>query len=107
MPSLTQNLDPLNFEKILLENKLVLVDFFAVWCGPCQMFAPIIEQVATKYEKNVKTIKLDIDENQTISEKYSINSVPTLILFKDGVAVERVSGVVPLNQCINLIDKHL
>ncbi len=107
MPILTQNLDLENFEKIIAENKLVLVDFFASWCGPCQMFSPIVEQVADKYEENVKTLKLDIDENPTISEKYSISSVPTLILFKDGTPVERVSGVVPLNQCISLIDKHL
>lgn len=95
------------FEKILSENKLVFVDFFASWCGPCKMFAPVVEQISQKYEDRVTVLKVDIDENSEIAEKYSIQSVPTSILFKDGAAVERVSGMIPESQCASLIDKHL
>ncbi len=95
------------FEKILSENKLVFVDFFASWCGPCKMFAPIVEQISQKYEDRVTVLKVDIDENSEIAEKYSIQSVPTSILFKDGDAVERVSGMIPANQCESLIERHL
>lgn len=95
------------FEKILSENKLVFVDFFASWCGPCKMFAPIVEQILQKYEDRVTVLKVDIDENSEIAEKYSIQSVPTSILFKDGDAVERVSGMIPASQCESLIERHL
>lgn len=95
------------FEKILNSNNLVFVDFFASWCGPCKMYAPIIEQVAQKYKDKIIVLKIDIDENSEITEKYSIQSVPTSIIFKNKNIVERVSGMLPLEQCSKLIDKHL
>lgn len=95
------------FEKILSDNKLVFVDFFASWCGPCKMFAPVVEQISQKYDDRVTVLKVDIDENSEIAEKYSIQSVPTSILFKGGDAVERVSGMIPARQCSSLIEKHL
>ncbi len=95
------------FEKILNDNPLVLVDFFATWCGPCQMFSPIVEQVAKKYEDKLTVVKVDIDENSDIAEKYSIQSVPTSILFKNNEAVERVSGILSLSQCSDLIENAL
>ena len=95
------------FEKKLRENNLVMVDFFATWCGPCQMFSPVVEQVAKKYENKLTVIKIDIDENSDIAEKYSIQSVPTSILFKNSEIVERVSGMLSLGQCSDLIDKYL
>ncbi len=95
------------FEKILSDNKLVFVDFFASWCGPCKMFAPVVEQISQKYDDRVTVLKVDIDENSEIAEKYSIQSVPTSILFKGGDAVERVSGMIPASQCSSLIEKHL
>ena len=95
------------FEKILSENTLVMVDFFATWCGPCQMFSPIVEQVEDKYDGDLTVVKVDIDENPGIAEKYTIQSVPTTILFKNGEVVERVSGMLSLSQCSDLIDKHL
>lgn len=107
MLGLEKKLTQEEFEKILNDNQLVLVDFFASWCGPCKMFAPIIEELSQKYKNSIKTLKLDIDENQDISDKYSINSVPTLILFKNTKPVERNSGLIPLSQCENLINKHL
>lgn len=107
MTNSIEKFDLNGFEKILCENNLVLVDFFASWCGPCKMFAPIVEQLSKKYESSVKTIKLDIDFNQDIADKYSIQSVPTLILFKNGTVAERNSGVISFNQCTNMIEKHL
>ena len=95
------------FEKILSENTLVMVDFFATWCGPCQMFSPIVEQVEDKYDGDLTVVKVDIDENSDIAEKYTIQSVPTTILFKNGEVVERVSGMLSLGQCSDLIDKNL
>lgn len=95
------------FEKILSDNKLVFVDFFASWCGPCKMFAPVVEQISQKYDDRLTVLKVDIDENSEIAEKYSIQSVPTSILFKGGDAVERVSGMIPASQCSSLIEKHL
>ena len=95
------------FEKILSENTLVMVDFFATWCGPCQMFSPIVEQVEDKYDGDLTVVKIDIDENSDIAEKYTIQSVPTTILFKNGEVVERVSGMLSLSQCSDLIEKHL
>lgn len=95
------------FKKILSENTLVMVDFFATWCGPCQMFSPIVEQIEDKYDGDLTVVKVDIDENSDIAEKYTIQSVPTTILFKNGEVVERVSGMLSLSQCSDLIEKHL
>ena len=95
------------FEKILSENTVVMVDFFATWCGPCQIFSPIVEQVEDKYDGDLTVVKVDIDENSDIAEKYTIQSVPTTILFKNGEVVERVSGMLSLSQCSDLIEKHL
>jgi thioredoxin 1 len=95
------------FEKILNDNKLVFVDFFASWCGPCKMFAPIVEQVSQKYEGKLKVLKVDIDESPEIAEKYSIQSVPTSILFKNNEIAERTSGLISLSQCSEFVDKHL
>lgn len=95
------------FEKTLDENNLVLVDFFATWCGPCQMFSPVVEQVSQKYQDKLTVVKIDIDENSDIAEKYTIQSVPTSILFKNNNVVERVSGMMSLSKCSDLIEKHL
>lgn len=95
------------FEKVLNDNDLVFVDFFATWCGPCKMFSPIVEQLAQKYENKVTVLKVDIDENSEIAEKYSIQSVPTSILFKNNTMVERMSGVISLEKCSEFVDKYL
>lgn len=95
------------FESILNNNELVFVDFFASWCGPCKMFSPIVEQISQKYKDKITVLKIDIDENSEIAEKYSIQSVPTSILFKNNNIVERVSGMISFNQCSDLVDKYL
>ena len=82
-----------NFEEEVLKSELpVLVDFFAVWCGPCQMMAPVIEELAKELEKKVKIGKMNVDENPQTAEKYGIMSIPTLILFKKGEAVKTLQG---------------
>lgn len=73
----------------------VLVDFWAVWCGPCRMIAPIVEELAGEYEGKVTVAKLNVDENQALAAKYGVMSIPTLLVFKGGQPVERIVGFMP------------
>ncbi|MEI6241997.1 MAG: thioredoxin [Chlamydiota bacterium] len=86
---------------------LVLVDFYAVWCGPCKMLSPILEQVAKLYESKVSIGKVNIDENEDLASKFEISSVPTIVLFKDGLEVSRFMGLRDLNFLKTFLDKHL
>ena len=70
----------------------VLVDFWAAWCGPCRAIAPAVEEIATEYQGRAKVVKLDVDENQDVSIRYGVQSIPTLLVFKDGQVVERLVG---------------
>ena len=83
-----------NFEaEVLNSDKPVLVDFWATWCGPCRMLAPIISQIAVKYDGSVKVAKIDVDELPELAESFNVSSIPTLVLFKDGKPVAtRVGG---------------
>ena len=95
-----------NFEQEVLKSDLpVLVDFFAVWCGPCQMMAPIIEEIAKEQEGKIKVGKINADENPQTSEKYNIMSIPTLILFKDGQVVKTFQGFRTKEDIIREISK--
>lgn len=85
-----------NFQKEALESNIpVIVDFYADWCGPCKMMAPIIDQLATEYEGKVKIGKVNTDENRAIASKYNIMSIPTIIFIKDGEVVETTVGALP------------
>ena len=95
-----------NFEEEVLKSELpVLVDFFAVWCGPCQMMAPVIEEMAKELEGKVKIGKMNVDESPQTAEKFGIMSIPTLILFKDGQVVKTFQGFRTKEDIIREISK--
>ena len=94
------------FQKEVLENNLpVLVDFAATWCGPCQMMGPVLDQLSAEYEGKAKILKVDIDESPELAAKYQIMSVPNMIFFKGGNAVDSVIGAVPANFLKEKLDK--
>ena len=101
---------PLKKEKlneIIHAEDFVLIDFFASWCGPCKMFSPIIDEISKLYEGKVNILKVDIDESEEIASQYSIQSVPTLILFKKGEIVFRNSGVMSLEECQKILNENI
>lgn len=95
-----------DFEKEVLENKkIVLVDFFAAWCGPCNMISPILEEVAKKSD-DFDIIKINIDENQELASRYAVEVIPTLLVFKDGVSIDKRVGLLDENEILDLMKKH-
>ncbi len=97
-----------SFKQDVLESDLpVLVDFWAEWCGPCHMLAPIVEQIAQDYQGRVKVGKLNVDENPQIAAQFGIRGIPTLLLFDKGKPVEQIIGAVPKAQIKTKLDAHL
>ena len=94
------------FAEILAKEKLVLVDFFAEWCGPCKMMAPVLKDLKTKVADKATILKMDVDKNSAMAAAYQVQGVPTLILFKNGQIVWRQSGVVSAQQLQQLIDQN-
>ena len=97
-----------NFMNEVLQSETpVLVDFWAEWCGPCKMIAPLVDQIATEYTGKIKVGKLDADENQDVLMRYGVMSIPTLILFKGGQPVVRITGFQPKDRITNQLKPHL
>jgi thioredoxin 1 len=94
-------------EKVLQSDKLVLVDFWATWCGPCRMVAPVLEEIGAEYSDTITIAKLDIDENPSVARDYQVLSVPTLILFKGGEPVRQIVGAKPKAALLNDLADYL
>jgi thioredoxin 1 len=97
-----------SFEKDVLQaDRPVLVDFWAAWCAPCRMLEPTVDAVAEKYAGNARVVKVNVDDNPSISQRYGIKGIPTLILFKAGKEAERVVGATSKEAIARMIDKHV
>lgn len=92
--------------EIINGSQLTLVDFFATWCGPCKMMHPVLEQLKEEMGDSLRIIKIDIDKNEALVEQYRIQSVPTLMLFREGQQLWRQSGAMPLAELTNIINSY-
>ncbi len=96
------------FKQEVLESEApVLVDFWAPWCGPCRMVAPVVEEISEQYDGKVKVVKVNTDENPSVASQYGIRSIPTLMIFKGGQRVDMVVGAVPKTTLANTLEKYL
>ncbi len=97
-----------NFEQEVIQSDIpVLIDFWAEWCMPCKMIAPIVEELANEYKGKLKVGKLDVDSNPQVSMKYGIRSIPTLLIFKNGQPVDQIIGAVPKKVILDKLLPHL
>ncbi len=107
MPNQPFHLTDANFEETIGKNPLVLVDFWAGWCGPCRALAPTIEELARDYAGKILVAKLDVDENPQTAEKFQVYSIPTVVLIKDCCEVDRIVGLCPRKQYDSTLSKHV
>ena len=97
-----------NFEQeVLQSSSLVLVDFWATWCGPCRKLGPVLDDIANEFEGKLKVVKINTDDNLETAKEYSISGLPSILIFKDGKAVERMVGLMPKSTIIGNVEKHL
>ena len=101
------NLDTSNFEsEVLNSDKPVLVDFWAAWCGPCRMVAPVLDELSTEMSDKVRIAKLNVDENQALAAQFQVSSIPTFILFKNGQVADRALGALPKAAFAQFIERN-
>lgn len=93
--------------EVIQADKPVLVDFWAIWCGPCLMIAPILKEIAAEYADQMTVAKMDVDMNPATPVKFGVRGIPTLILFKGGQALERISGYMPKDRLVDKLTPHL
>jgi thioredoxin 1 len=105
--SVSQVIDATFYEEVLKNEKPVLVDFWAPWCGPCRMVAPVVDEIALEYSGNLKVVKINTDENPSTATEYGIRSIPTLMIFKNGGRVDTVIGAVPKSTLASTLNKYL
>ncbi len=108
MGSKTLNVTSADFEKKVLESDVpVLVDFWAEWCGPCRMIAPIVDEIATEYDGKLRVVKVDTDKDGAIASAFGVLGLPTLMLFKNGKPVESIMGYKPKGEIIKKLRNHI
>ena len=97
-----------NFESEVVNSSIpVVVDFWATWCGPCRKLSPVVDEIAQAYEGKVKFVKVNVEESIETTKKYSISGLPSLLIFKNGEAVERMTGLMPKSTIISNVEKHI
>ncbi|MCS7198412.1 MAG: thioredoxin [Candidatus Bipolaricaulota bacterium] len=94
-------------QEVLQSSQPVLVDFYADWCGPCRAIAPIVEEIAREFNNKLKVVKLNVDQNPEIAMQYGVQSIPTLLLFKNGKEVERLIGYMSKSKLLSKLEPHL
>jgi thioredoxin 1 len=108
MSDIVKEVNDSDFEsQVLNSDRPVLVDFWAPWCAPCRMLAPTVEAVAQNFQNSASVVKLNVDDNPAVSQRYGIKGIPTLILFKNGKEEERVVGATSKEAISRMIDKHI
>lgn len=104
---MTENIQKNEFESLIKSGKPVLADFYAIWCSPCRMLAPTIEEIHSEYSNCFETVKINVDENPELTERYGISGIPALLFFKDGREVFRMSGVQTKERIISAISEKM